>query len=75
VNVVALLASLALIVAAIVFLARRRWFIGTEFLAASLVIGLWTGPTFDALLIWLALAGLSFLLVVLFRVLRASGKS
>ncbi len=66
------LATLALGVAGIVFLQRRRWWVGSEFLAVSLVIGLWNGPTADALLIWLALIGLGYLLVTLFRGWRES---
>ena len=67
-----LVAILILSVVGIVLLQRRRWWLGSEFLAVSLVIGLWNGPTVEALLIWLALVGLGFLQVMLFRGLRGS---
>ena len=71
-SVIPFLATLLLGVAGIVFLQRRRWWIGSEFLAVSLVLGLWNGPTFDALLIWLAIIGLGYLMVTLFRGWRES---
>ena len=67
VNPIALLATVALLFVAGYLLARRRWWIGTEFVAASLVIGLWTGPTVPALAIWLVLAGLVAAVMAAFR--------
>lgn len=66
-NPIPLLATILLMVCGGYLLSRQRWWIGTEFFAASLVIGLWTGPTTEALFAWAALAGFVLLTMVLLK--------
>jgi len=70
VSALALAGVLVLLLLGSAFLARRRWWIGSELLAVSLLVGLWSGPPLKALFTWLALTGLAIMVVVFLRGLQ-----